>query len=533
MSAELPLRNDMLTLHSDVLVLGGGPAGTWAAWKAASEGARVVLADKGYCGTSGSAAAGGNNVWYVPPDPQKRELAKRSREARGGYLSDRGWMDRVLDRAYANVNQLGEWGYPFPLDDDGIPQRGSLQGPEYMRLMRKKVLGAGVRILDHSPALELLVDNDGVAGARGVRRQEGTRWRVTTGAVVIATGGCAFLSKALGLNVLTGDGGLLAAEAGAEMSGMEFSNAYALAPSFASVTKGFMYTWASFYGADGKKLEGGGPLDRRTLVARGLERGPVFAQLDQAPAHAHAWMRAAQPNFFLPFDRARVDPFRDRFAVTLRFEGTVRGTGGIRIAGADCRTSVPGLYAAGDAATRELICGGVTGGGSHNAAWAMSSGWWAGEGAARFGRTQPRARAPRPTALASSTNADHPFDAEGLVRAVQAEVFPFDRSLFREEEGMRRSRDRLEQLWTEVRGPTGSGTREIVRARELVAMVATARWMFDAALARRESRGMHLRTDHREQDPSQQRRLLSGGLEQTWVRPEVEGVRAPAVEAVA
>ena len=165
MSAELPLRNDMLTLHADVLVLGGGPAGTWAAWRAATEGARVVLADKGYCGTSGSAAAGGNNVWYVAPDPQKRELAKRSREARGGYLSDRGWMDRVLDRAYLNVNQLGEWGYPFPLDDVGVPQRGSLQGPEYMRLMRKKVLAAGVRILDHSLALELLVDSDGVAGA--------------------------------------------------------------------------------------------------------------------------------------------------------------------------------------------------------------------------------------------------------------------------------------------------------------------------------------------------------------------------------
>ena len=117
---------------------------------------------------------------------------------------------------------------------------------------------------------------------------------------MIATGGCAFLSKALGLNVLTGDGGLLAAEAGAEMSGMEFSNAYALAPSFASVTKGFLYTWASFYGADGKKLEGGGPLDRRTLVARGLQRGPVFAQLDQAPAQAHAWMRTAQPNSSCP-----------------------------------------------------------------------------------------------------------------------------------------------------------------------------------------------------------------------------------------
>lgn len=46
--------------------------------------------------------------------------------------------------------------------------------------------------------------------------------------MVLATGGCAFLSKALGCNVLTGDGYLLGAEVGAEPSGMEFSNAYGL-----------------------------------------------------------------------------------------------------------------------------------------------------------------------------------------------------------------------------------------------------------------------------------------------------------------
>ena len=70
--------------------------------------------------------------------------------------------------------------------------------------------------------------------------------------------------------------------------------------------------------------------------------------------------------------------------MTLRLEGTVRGTGGIRIVDETCATSVRGLYAAGDAATRELICGGFTGGGSHNAAWAISSGYWAGQSAAKY-----------------------------------------------------------------------------------------------------------------------------------------------------
>ena len=80
-----------------------------------------------------------------------------------------------------------------------------------------------------------------------------------------------------------------------------------------------------------------------------------------------------QTNFFLPFDRLGIDPFKDKFPITLRLEGTVRGTGGIHITDENCAAKEPGLYAAGDAATRQLICGGFTGGGSHNAAWAMSS----------------------------------------------------------------------------------------------------------------------------------------------------------------
>lgn len=73
-----------LDLTTDVLVVGGGPAATWAALKAAQAGADVVLADKGYCGTSGATASGGTGVWYVPPNPAAREAAVASRERLGG-----------------------------------------------------------------------------------------------------------------------------------------------------------------------------------------------------------------------------------------------------------------------------------------------------------------------------------------------------------------------------------------------------------------------------------------------------------------
>src|SRR4029077_16430185 len=82
--------------------------------------------------------------------------------------------------------------------------------------------------------------------------------------------------------------------------------------------------------------------------------------------------------------RSGVDPFTERGPVTLRGEGTVRGVGGIRLASDDCSTGVVGLYAAGDAASRELLTGAITGGGGPNSSWAIASGTWTGQAAAAF-----------------------------------------------------------------------------------------------------------------------------------------------------
>jgi ABC-type transport system substrate-binding protein len=71
--------------------------------------------DDGFCGTSGITAAAGTGVWYVDPDPALREAAMANREKMGGYLQDRRWMTRVLDRTYDQSNshiQHGMWTHP-------------------------------------------------------------------------------------------------------------------------------------------------------------------------------------------------------------------------------------------------------------------------------------------------------------------------------------------------------------------------------------------------------------------------------------
>jgi len=519
---------------TDVLVLGGGPAGTWAALSAAERGARVILADKGFCGTSGATAAAGTGVWFVDPDAAKREAAMAGREAMGGYLQDRRWMARVLDRTYRNSHRIAEWGYPYPVDTAGNRQLTSLQGPEYMRLMRKRVKQAGVSILDHSPALELLVDEAGaVAGAVGIRRQRQDNWLVRARAVVMATGGCAFLSKTLGSNVLTGDGYLMAAELGAEFTSMEFSNAYAISPAYGTVTKTLLYGWATFTYEDGSVVPGAASKGGRSAIARALMQGPVYAQLDKADASTREAMRASQPNFFLPYDRTGIDPFTQRFPVTLRLEGTVRGTGGLKITDDSCATSVTGLYAAGDAATRELICGGFTGGGSHNAAWAMSSGSWAGAGAADHAlRSGSQRTSSRAGTVGLRDRPGRAFSPAVLTKAVQEEAFPYDINYFRAADRLLGSLQRLDALWREVSDAGAADRAAILRARESAAMLATVRWMYRSALARTESRGMHRREDFPRQDERQRHYITTGGLDDVWTatRPKADAVVSEAAE---
>ncbi len=212
----------MSTGQCDVLVIGGGPAGTWAALKAAKAGASVVLADKGYCGTSGATAAAGTGVWYVPPDPAARASGRG--EPGGARRPPRrpaaGWTGCSTE-TWERVDELATAGrYPFP-------RRRRRAGRCAPACRARSTCGAcatgspraGVRILDHSPVTRAAARRAGAVSRapRACRRQHRTSPGMRFAPARSCSPPAAARSSAgpLGCNVDTGDGALFAAEAGA------------------------------------------------------------------------------------------------------------------------------------------------------------------------------------------------------------------------------------------------------------------------------------------------------------------------------
>jgi succinate dehydrogenase/fumarate reductase flavoprotein subunit len=514
--------SEPVTLDADVLVIGGGLAGAWAALSAAERGARVVLVDKGYCGTSGVTATAGVGHWWLPAQGRPAEVQRRT--AAGGDLTDPWWMYRTMDLVWNRLPELDRY-VRWPVRDGQPYRRSSIRGPEYMRLMRARVRRAGVTILDHHPATQLLRYPGGaVAGATGIRRQEGGAWACSAPAVILATGGTAFGSRLLGANNNTGDGHLMAAEAGAHFAGMEFSCYYTVAAAHSTMTRSIPFMYGTYRDCDGQELLFDGTRAGTPAIARALARGPVTVTLDRMPPATRDRLRNVQPNFLLPLVRRGIDPFRQPFEITLRGEGTIRGTGGIEITGTDGQTGVEGLYAAGDAASRVRIVGGASGGGSPNSAWCVASGTWTGHAAARRAAAQPAhgrgaGNAARRLGQAGlrPRSAARDVDLTAIRDTVRHELNDYDKNLFRTEAGLRRSLAVLDGLWTGLADhAAGADDRDGLRTREATALVATGRWCLSAALARPETRAMHRRTDAPDRDSTLTGTIFTGGLDRIW-----------------
>jgi succinate dehydrogenase/fumarate reductase flavoprotein subunit len=163
------------------------------------------------------------------------------------------------------------------------------------------------------------------------------------------------------------------------------------------------------------------------------------------------------------------------------------------------------------------VTGATSGGGAVNSAWALSSGYWSGQAAARRARSEGiRADAPveaiglaglRPRQQARA------LDVPAIIEAARSEATHYDKNLFRAAPKLERSLTVLDALWNDVRDHLQGEGADVVRAREAAGVIAAARWSYTAALNRHETRGQHQREDAPATLPQYARRQQLRGLD--------------------
>jgi len=237
--------------RADVVIVGGGFTGLWAAWqlKALEPGLRVVLLESEVCGQGPSGRNGGfcNSMWFSLPNMRRRwgdeaglAVARAARDAiggvesfcreqgvdawfrRGGYLqvSTAAAHDGIWDEALAACAELGEGDAARALGSGEVAERcespafrggsfyrdaATLQPARLGLGLRKRLLAAGVEIYERSPVRRLSVDCSFVPpiGTKTLQHPAGggvfaatERGSVLAGAAVVAIGGAAKAPKA-------------------------------------------------------------------------------------------------------------------------------------------------------------------------------------------------------------------------------------------------------------------------------------------------------------------------------------------------
>lgn len=242
---EIPEATNPVRLACDVLVIGGGTAGTMAALTAAEHGAQVLLLDKAHVRHSGALAMGmdGVNNAVIPGKAEPEDYVAEITRANDGIVNQRT-IYQTATRGFAMVQRLERYGIKFEKDEHGeyavrrVHRSGSyvLPMPEgkdvkkaLYRVLRERSMRERVRLENRLMPVRVLTEAGRAVGAVALNTRTGEFVAVAAKAVILATGACGRLGlPASGYLYGTyenptnaGDGYSMAYHAGAELSGIE------------------------------------------------------------------------------------------------------------------------------------------------------------------------------------------------------------------------------------------------------------------------------------------------------------------------
>jgi len=509
-------------IECDVLVIGGGMAGCFAATKAREQGAAVILVDKGLVGKSGQTPYAGSFMAFNPDWGHNLDLWMDYVNKTSEYLNNRYWTETTIKESYARYRDLASWGVQFAKGADGEPARFPT-GPgvvehlridrclgDYAATIKKQVLKSGVRILNQVMVTELLKQDGRIVGAIGIARESYDLYTLIAKTTVLCVGACGF--KPMGyqpLAQLTCDGEAMAYRAGAEILGKEFVDTHS--------------TRVDFPGIVSRKaippgLEGILPNPRSPRPERGrsMPAEAVNAEGSKLPARP-----AGASQYFGTYLQYEFEAHAGRAPIytptpTGRTEVvggaclgmSLRKADGLWPADTHCGSSLPGLYAAGDAlgnmqngAVYAILGSAIAG----SAVTGAIAGVAAAQEARQMGKLtvdeKEIARA-KQTVLAP-TERQGGFSPGWVTQLLQNTMMPYFISYIKKADRLQATLTLIEFMQEQlVPKLFARDPHELRLVHETKNMVLSAEMRLRSALFRTESRGNHYREDYpRRDDP--------------------------------
>jgi succinate dehydrogenase / fumarate reductase flavoprotein subunit len=549
-------KQDPQFLDTDVLVIGAGGAGMYAAIEASRRGARVIIADRSLIGRGGATIMAQMTVAVAlgdqEPDHWEHHLADTLSAGRG--LCDPALARLLCEEGPEVIREMDAWGAGWARQDGskaGPMKQAHAPGHDRPRCVYVDFLNTGpavsktlrtrlirmpeIRRVGDLQVTELVVRNGACVGATALHLPTGGVVNIAAGATIVATGGLTrlYARNSASMN-MSGDGYALAHAAGADLIDMEFVQFFPighLAPRMVGMDP---IMWDPFrYKLGGRLLNGareefvhnyGATDSGKYVVTRDLATYAIYkeVQAGRGSPHGGAWLSFEH----IPEEqlRAAAGPVIDRLmanGIDLTRQAVEVAPiahyhmGGVKVDTA-MATRVPGLFVAGEAVgganganrlsgnaiTEALVFGRRSG--ASAAAFAVTAKSHAGEAAFEA--------ATRRLQEGVTGGFDSAARIEALQNLMQADVGPF-----RTAAGLERALAQIRTWRSELPAlkPAAGQAYDTQLADwlDLNTMLRVAEQVASLALARTESRGAHQREDFPGMDPAWDRNQTIQGAQ--------------------